>query len=75
MIVVPVNVLVPPNSSVPLPVCCTLPLPEIAAVKLAALSERSKTSRPLSTMFPLSQPVEPPLPNWSVPGPIVVPPL
>ncbi len=56
------------------PIWRTSPVPLIAAAKVTA-SLREKARVPLSTMSPVTVPVVPPLPSWSVPALIVVPPL
>ena len=60
--------------NVPLPCCTKLPIPLIAPLKVR-VSLRSKAKVPLSTTFPARLPVLPPLPSWSVPAFMVVPPV
>ena len=60
----------------PVPVCVRLPLPLMAGENVTT-SPWLKTRLPLSST-PLVLPIEaplPPLPTWSVPAEIVVPPL
>ena len=58
---------------VPLPTCCTAPLPEMTPSNWYT-SDRSKFSVPWFVTSPTIDPPEPLLPNCSVPAEIVVPP-
>ena len=74
---IPENVSELVKTSVPLPATTKAPEPLITPPKImpekdAPLAERSKTSRPLSTMFPPRAPVAPPFPTCSVAAPVIV---
>ena len=61
----------------PLPICTTVPLPEMMSATTSPESVRSKASvAPVATLAPLppSTPVEPLLPTLSVPEETVVAP-
>src|SRR5262249_28314734 len=67
----PLYVFCPVSIVVPLPICCSDPVPEMTPPTVT-LSERLIASTELSTMFPSSDPPNPPLPRLNVPPLIVV---
>ena len=73
-VVSPRYALAPLRVSAPAPCLATVPMPEITPL-YAAASLRSKTSAALLTISPVTEPVTPPSPNWSVPPVIWVPPV
>ena len=58
----------------PVPACCTAPVPEIAPEKVTA-SDLLKARPELSITLPAIDPVVPPLPSCRMPLLMVVPPL
>ena len=72
IVVPPEKELLPESVSVPPPCFVSDPVPEIAPA-IARLSARLTTSEALFVMSPEpSNPLVPPLPNWSTPAEIVV---
>jgi len=63
----------PVSVSVLLPRLLSMPQPDTLPAKLSA-SLRLKASVPSLTTSPAMEPVVPPLPSWSVPAEMVVPP-
>ena len=70
----PVKVFEAVRTKFPGPICVMAPVPLMAPAK-AALPARLNASMPLSTTLPTMLPAMPPLPTWSVPAEIVVPPV
>ncbi|MOA40380.1 hypothetical protein D3C78_1622480 [compost metagenome] len=62
------------STRVPLPFCCTAPLPDTTPAKVKT-SLRLNTRLLLLVILPATEPVAPPLPICSVPALMLVPPV